>query len=143
MLDSHDKSEVYRNFADKSFGFSIKCIWDKGTDLSNILKQETKISLNKRPKVNSIRPSVDIMMSSAAKMHGKNVIGVLLTGMGADGARGMKDIKDNGGKTIAQDKNSCVVFGMPKEAIALDAVDRIVPLSKIASEILDCLNGGK
>ena len=102
-----------------------------------------KITLNKRPKVNSIRPSVDIMMSSAVKMYGKNVIGVLLTGMGADGARGMKDIKDNGGKTIAQDKNSCVVFGMPKEAIALDAVDRIVPLSKIASEILDCLNGGK
>ena len=101
-----------------------------------------KVALNRKPKVNSIRPSADIMMSSVAKIHGKNVIGVLLTGMGADGARGMKDIKDNGGKTIAQDKDSCVVFGMPKEAIALDAVDRIVPLSKIASEIMNCIEGG-
>ena len=102
-----------------------------------------KIALNKNPKVNSIRPSADVMMSSVAKIHGKNVIGVLLTGMGSDGAIGMKNIKDNGGKTIAQDKDSCVVFGMPKEAIALDAVDRIAPLSRIASEIVDCLEGGK
>ncbi len=98
-----------------------------------------KIALNKKPKVNSMRPSADVMMSSAAKMHGKNVIGVLLTGMGADGAKGMKDIKDNGGKTIAQNEDSCVVFGMPREAIALDVVDKIVPLSDIALEILNCL----
>ncbi|MCK5037603.1 MAG: chemotaxis response regulator protein-glutamate methylesterase [Thermoplasmata archaeon] len=100
-----------------------------------------RIALNKKPKVNSIRPSVDVMMTSAANIHGKNVIGVLLTGMGADGAKGMKDIKGNGGQTIAQNKESCVVFGMPKEAIALGGVDKVVPLSEIASVILKFLEG--
>lgn len=102
-----------------------------------------RVALNKKPKVNSVRPSVDVMMRSVADTYGKNALGVLLTGMGADGAKGMKEIKDRGGRTIAQDENTCIVFGMPNEAISLGAVDKVVPLERIASEILHCLEGGK
>ncbi len=101
-----------------------------------------RIGLNKRKKVHSVRPSVDIMMSSASKIRGEKVVGVLLTGMGADGAMGMKEIKDNGGVTIAQDERSSVVFGMPREAIALRAVDHITPLSEIAPMIMKAIEGG-
>lgn len=82
------------------------------------------------------RPSVDVMFSSVAATAKKKAIGVLLTGMGHDGARGLLDIKTAGGTTFAQDENSCVVFGMPKEAIRLAAVDFTLPLHKMAAEIL-------
>ena len=74
--------------------------------------------------------------SSVAQSAGANAIGVILTGMGNDGAEGMLEMKNAGAFTIAQDESSCVVFGMPKEAIARDAVDRIVGLSRIPHEIL-------
>ena len=78
------------------------------------------------------RPSVDVLFRSAARYAGKNAVGVIMTGMGDDGARGMKEMKEAGAYTIAQDEASCVVFGMPKEAIKLGAVDRVLPLEGIA-----------
>ena len=90
----------------------------------------------KVPQVCYQRPSADVMFSSVADAAGKHVVGVILTGMGSDGAVGMLKMKRAGAKTIAQDEASCVVFGMPKEAIKLGGVDRVVPLSNIAKAIL-------
>jgi len=88
------------------------------------------------PRVHHQRPSVDILFKSTAKYAGPNSIGVILTGMGADGAEGLLEMKQAGAKTIAQDEKTCVVFGMPKEAIKLGAADRVVPLGQVAQEIL-------
>jgi len=88
------------------------------------------------PLISRHRPSVDILFRSASRYGGKNVVGVIMTGMGDDGAKGMKEMKDVGAYNIAQDENSCVVFGMPKEAIKVGAVDKILPLQKICSEVL-------
>lgn len=82
------------------------------------------------------KPAVDVLFRSVAKIAGRNVIGVMLTGMGRDGAEAMKVMHDHGAATIAQDEASCVVFGMPKEAIAAGAVDDILPLERIAARIL-------
>ncbi|MHC1599980.1 MAG: protein-glutamate methylesterase/protein-glutamine glutaminase [Candidatus Methanospirareceae archaeon] len=98
-----------------------------------------KIHLDKGTPVNAIRPSVDVTMQSIAKTYGSNTIGILLTGMGKDGAAGMKAIKEKGGKTIACDENTSVIFGMPKEAIKLGCVDEIVPLYEIADTIMKSL----
>ncbi|AEG15384.1 response regulator receiver modulated CheB methylesterase [Desulfofundulus kuznetsovii DSM 6115] len=81
------------------------------------------------------RPSVDGVMLSAAEIFGARVMGVLLTGMGRDGARGMAAIREKGGPTIAQDESTCVVFGMPKAAIDLGAALKVVPLGEVAGEI--------
>ncbi len=82
------------------------------------------------------RPSVDVLFRSASRYAGKSGLGVIMTGMGADGAKGMKEMKDAGAKTIAQDEQSCVIFGMPREAIKLGCVDRILPLEAIPGEII-------
>ncbi|MFB3904554.1 MAG: chemotaxis response regulator protein-glutamate methylesterase [Acidobacteriota bacterium] len=82
------------------------------------------------------RPSVDVLFYSVASKVGSNAIGVLLTGMGADGAKGLLAIRESGGTTIVQDEDTCVVFGMPKEAIKLQAVTEVAPLQKIAQAIL-------
>ena len=89
--------------------------------------------------VNRHRPSVDVLFMSTARSAGKNVIGIILTGMGKDGALGMKEMHNAGAHTFAQDESSCVVFGMPKEAIAQGAVDEIVPLKEIASRVINLL----
>jgi two-component system chemotaxis response regulator CheB len=88
------------------------------------------------PPVNRHKPSVDVLFRSAAECAGKDVLAIILTGMGDDGARGMKALHDGGARTIAQDEASCVVFGMPKEAIKLGAVDEILPLDRVADAIL-------
>ena len=88
------------------------------------------------PPVNRHKPSVDVLFRSAADCAGRDVLAILLTGMGDDGARGMKQLHDLGARTIAQDEASCVVFGMPKEAIALGAVDDIMPIGQVARAIL-------
>ncbi|RJQ30990.1 MAG: chemotaxis response regulator protein-glutamate methylesterase [Peptococcaceae bacterium] len=88
-----------------------------------------------RPAHGDFRPSVDGVMAAAAEVYGKRSMGVLLTGMGRDGAKGMAAIKDKEGITIAEAESSCVVFGMPKAAIEAGVVDRIVPLPEIASEM--------
>jgi len=88
------------------------------------------------PLVSRHRPSVDVLFRSTARYAGKNALGVIMTGMGDDGAKGMLEMKQAGAYNIAQDKASCVVFGMPKEAIKLDAVNSILPLDKIADALL-------
>lgn len=90
------------------------------------------VRLKKGPMINHQRPAVDVLFSSVAANAGANSVGVVLTGMGADGAAGLLEMKNAGARTIAQDEASCVVFGMPKEAIKLGGVDRILSLDKIA-----------
>ena len=96
--------------------------------------------LSKAELVNRHRPSVDVLFRSATNNAGKNAIGIILTGMGKDGALGMKEMHDAGAHTFAQDEASCIVFGMPKEAIAQGGVDEIVPLKDMARAILTHLN---
>jgi two-component system chemotaxis response regulator CheB len=79
---------------------------------------------------------VDVLFRSAARYAGNNAVGVIMTGMGDDGARGMLEMKEAGAYTIAQDEETCIVFGMPQEAIKLGAVMKILPLDKIASETM-------
>ncbi len=86
-------------------------------------------------------PSVEVMMQSIAKSVGSNAVGAMLTGMGADGATGMKAMRDAGARCIAQDEESSVVFGMPKEAYLQGGAERLVPLSKIAATLLNLLSG--
>jgi two-component system chemotaxis response regulator CheB len=88
------------------------------------------------PPVNRHKPSVDVLFKSASECGGRDVLGIIMTGMGDDGARGMKVLHDHGARTIAQNEETCVVFGMPKEAIKLQAVDDILPLEQIAKAIL-------
>lgn len=89
------------------------------------------------PLVSRHRPSVDVLFRSAARYAGKNAIGVILTGMGDDGARGMEEMKEAGAYNIAQDEATSVVFGMPNEAIKRKAVDKVLPLTRIAGEVLN------
>ncbi len=95
------------------------------------------VRVNQDEPVNRHRPSVDVMFDSVAQYAGGNAVGVILTGMGGDGARGLLRMKDAGAYTIAQDEASCVVFGMPKEAIKLGAVEVVRPLSEIAATVLN------
>ncbi len=88
------------------------------------------------PLVNRHRPAVDVLFRSTAKYAGSNAIGIIMTGMGDDGAKGLLEMKQAGAYTIAQDEASCVVFGMPKEAIKLNAADKVLPLDKIAEHTL-------
>ena len=82
------------------------------------------------------RPSVDVLFRSTARYAGKNALGIIMTGMGDDGARGMLEMKEAGAFTIAQDEASCIVFGMPAEAIKLGGVDSVLPLPSIANEVV-------
>ncbi|RKY89598.1 chemotaxis response regulator protein-glutamate methylesterase [candidate division KSB1 bacterium] len=98
------------------------------------------VQVKKGPMVYRQRPSVEVLFNSVAKFAGPNAIGVILTGMGADGSTGLLNMKKAGAKTIAQSENTCVVFGMPKEAIQLGAVDRVVDLEKIPQYVLNMLS---
>jgi two-component system chemotaxis response regulator CheB len=92
------------------------------------------------PLVSRHRPSVDVLFRSAARYGGRNVVGVIMTGMGDDGSRGMLEMKQAGASNLAQDEESCVVFGMPAEAIKMGGVERVVPLERIAAEVLRLCN---
>jgi two-component system chemotaxis response regulator CheB len=96
-----------------------------------------RVEVKNGPLVSGHRPSVDLLFKSAARYAGRNAIGVILTGMGKDGARGLLEMKRAGASTIAQDEASCVVFGMPREAISLGAVDLVAPLPRVAGAILE------
>lgn len=89
--------------------------------------------------VNRHKPSVEVLFKSAARVVGPNAIGIMLTGMGADGARAMREMKDAGAYCVAQDEATCVVFGMPREAINAGAINEVLPLTKIAPHVLDHL----
>jgi two-component system chemotaxis response regulator CheB len=94
------------------------------------------VEIKEGPLVSRHRPSVDVLFRSAARYAGRNSIGVIMTGMGDDGAKGMLEMKEAGAFTIAQDEESCVVFGMPKKAIELNAVDRVLSLDTIPGAVL-------
>ncbi len=94
------------------------------------------IKLNQAPPIGGHRPAVDPMFESVAKIYGQRIVGVILTGMGHDGAKGIKAIKEQRGYTIAEDQSTAVVFGMPKSAIELGVVDKVAPLQAIAAEIV-------
>lgn len=95
------------------------------------------VELGEGEKVSGHRPSVDVLFSSVAQYAGANAMGVILTGMGADGARGMQKMRQAGARTIAQDEESCVVFGMPKVAISLGGVEEVVALDRIPERLLE------
>jgi len=105
----------------------------------HIVVKNGRIELNKNPKVNGVRPSIDVVMKSAAEAYNDKIIGVLLSGMGKDGAEGMRAIKERGGSTIAQDALTSAIFGMPKAAIDMGVVDSVAPLPDIVDEIVRML----
>ncbi len=89
--------------------------------------------------VNRHRPSVEVLFKSAARVAGPNALGIMLTGMGADGATAMKEMRDAGSYNLVQDEATCVVFGMPKEAIAAGAADEVLPLAQVAPRLIERL----
>lgn len=95
-----------------------------------------RIRLTDEPPDGSFKPSANALFYSAASAYKRKTIGVILTGMGRDGVLGIKAIKDSGGCTIAQDEKSCIIFGMPKEAIALGVIDKVLSIEKIADEVM-------
>lgn len=101
------------------------------------------VALENAPPVNRHRPSVDVLFDSAAKNAGKNAIGILLTGMGKDGAQGLLKMRQAGAFTLAQDEESCVVFGMPREAIEIGAAAEVVSIETMCEQALKHLNAGR
>ncbi len=101
--------------------------------------KEYMVEVKEGPLVNRHRPSVDVLFRSAARYAANNATGILLTGMGNDGAKGLLELKESGAHTIAQDETSSIVFGMPKEAIKLGAADKILPLDRMSSYLLSCI----
>jgi len=102
-----------------------------------------QVKLNDGPPVNRHRPSVDVLFRSVAKFAGRNAVGVILTGMGNDGAAGMLEMHQAGAYTLAQNEASCVVFGMPREAIATGGVNEVVDLSQISQRMLAQISAGQ
>ena len=88
------------------------------------------------PMINRHKPSVDVLFRSVAQVAGRNALGIIMTGMGDDGARGLKEMHQAGALTVAEDESSCVVFGMPKVAIEMGGVSKVLPLDRIAQEII-------
>jgi two-component system chemotaxis response regulator CheB len=97
---------------------------------------EVRVWLDDEPRSALHRPSVDVLMSSVAKAYGERAMGVILTGMGSDGVEGLRAIRDAGGMTLAESEETCVIYGMPKAAVEAGVVDKAVPLTRMADEIL-------
>jgi two-component system chemotaxis response regulator CheB len=95
--------------------------------------------LNQGPPLHYTRPAVDVLFNSAAACAGGNAVGVVLTGMGSDGAQGMKKLKDAGAPTLAQNEKTCVVYGMPRAAVELGVVDQVLPLDAIPAALVRTL----
>ncbi|MDY6934142.1 MAG: chemotaxis response regulator protein-glutamate methylesterase [Spirochaetota bacterium] len=108
--------------------------------LISIKGKNLYVQIKDGPRVSRHRPSVDVLFRSVSKVAGKNALGIIMTGMGDDGAAGMMEMHNAGIKTIAQDEETCVVFGMPHEAIKLGGVDEILPLNKMADAIISYCN---
>lgn len=98
------------------------------------------VEIGSGEKVSGHRPSVDVLFNSVAKIAGVNAIGVILTGMGGDGARGLLSMRNAGSRTLGQDESSCIVYGMPKVAFDIGAVEKQLPLNKIAQEIITLIS---
>ncbi len=101
-----------------------------------IVRSKKRIGLVSGEKVHGVKPSVDTLFNSIAEVFGQTAVGVLLTGMGVDGAVGLKHIKDKGGVTIAQSENSCAVFGMPKAAVEKGAVSKLLSVEDIICTLI-------
>ncbi|HEU0092472.1 MAG TPA: CheB methylesterase domain-containing protein [Vicinamibacteria bacterium] len=101
--------------------------------------QETRVWLDDEPRSALHRPSVDVLMASVAKAYGEHAMGIVLTGMGSDGVEGLRAIRDAGGMTLAESEETCVIYGMPKAAVEAGVVDRSVPLTRVADEILSAV----
>jgi two-component system chemotaxis response regulator CheB len=94
------------------------------------------VQVKEGPLVHHQRPAVDVLFRSVAQYAGSNALGILLTGMGVDGAAGLLQMRESGSRTIVQDEKSCVVFGMPREAIRIGAAEKVIPLQQIAQAAL-------
>jgi two-component system chemotaxis response regulator CheB len=101
-----------------------------------LVERSGKLRLDNGPPLMGFKPSCNVLLASAAESFGKRAIGVILTGMGKDGAKGLADIRVAGGRTVAQDEASCVVYGMPREAVELGAAEVVLPLEEIAATLL-------
>jgi len=101
-----------------------------------LVRPEGRLELDSGPALRGFRPSCDMLLTSAGEAFGSRCIGVILTGMGRDGARGLKEIRERGGRTIAQDEASSAVWGMPREAVQLGAAQEVLPLDRIGSTLL-------
>jgi two-component system chemotaxis response regulator CheB len=101
-----------------------------------VVRPGGRLALDPGPPVRGFRPSCDVLLTSAAEVFGTRTLGVILTGMGRDGARGLKEIRERGGRTIAQDKASCAVYGMPREAVRLGAAEEVLPLDQIGPTLI-------
>ena len=135
FLDHHT---IFFNLFTVVLGQTMKCF----TFFHMLLKRSGAryyVTVKSGPMVHHQRPAVDVLFRSVAQYAGANAVGIVLTGMGSDGAAGLALMKDAGARTIAQDEQSCVVFGMPKEAIATGAVDKVVSLSRIAQTALNMI----
>jgi len=137
----HSVSQI--NFKEAEDNDIIKCGWGylapgdwHMTVVKRGLGEGWLVKLSKQPEGTLFRPSVDVMMHSVARHLGDRAIGVILTGMGDDGARGMEEIKKKGGYTIAESGETCIVFGMPKAAIERGCVDKVLPANRIADAIV-------
>jgi len=140
ISDIHIKEAEQGEIIKKGVAYIAPGSWHMEVEKKDIERQ-TKgvISLNKRPPIDNLRPSIDVLMKSVAEAYRDNAIGVLLTGMGHDGVEGIKAINEVGGETIAQNEESSLIFGMPKRAIESGAVHEVLAVEKIASRILELL----
>jgi two-component system, chemotaxis family, protein-glutamate methylesterase/glutaminase len=130
VAEARDKNKICRGTALLAPG-----------DFHMLADKTGRVKLNQEPEVLGVRPSINITMKSAARVFGKSVLGVILTGMGTDGTEGASRIKESGGKIIAQDESTSAVFGMPQNVIKTGCVDQVLPLSEIAAGIVEaCKN---
>ncbi|OGW71709.1 MAG: hypothetical protein A2484_04360 [Nitrospirae bacterium RIFOXYC2_FULL_44_7] len=106
-------------------------------------RHEYYVKLKEAAQEDNYVPSVDVMMSSAAEHYGTKAMGVVLTGMGSDGKKGMLEIKSKGGYTIAESEETAVVFGMPAEVISAGAAEKVLPLSEIPVALINIVNRGQ
>ncbi|HHV61029.1 MAG TPA: chemotaxis response regulator protein-glutamate methylesterase [Firmicutes bacterium] len=105
-----------------------------------VVEPDRTIALNGGPPLHGVRPAIDITLESAVPVFGRRIVGVILTGMGMDGARGMAMLKKSGGKTIVQDEETSVVYGMPRAVVEMGNADRIVPLDNVADAIIEAVS---
>jgi two-component system chemotaxis response regulator CheB len=122
-----------------SGGEALVAAGDRHMEVKNYRNGRLRVKLTQEPPENSVRPAVDVTMRTAASVIGDPLVGVILTGMGGDGAKGIEQIKGAGGRTIAQDEATSAVYGMPKRAVETGCVDRVLPIDDIASGILDTI----
>lgn len=107
-----------------------------------VVRAKGRVRVADEPPVWGVRPAADVLLRSAAEVFGRKSVGVVLTGMGKDGARGLRELRDAGGRTIAQDEATCVVYGMPKAAVEEGGVEMSLPLQQIAGRIVELLEEG-